>query len=295
MLNELPKEVVKPLNTVQDSHSAVCLPPVDAATAVSLIGIGNSNNVKTDVITDPVNGSPEARSREGSMVQGTENRTWSEVKSQARALAVSIEGNSVNLGAYVKLIREYDARTILAAVIATLMRKHFADSRGPLRRPGGYFTRRCQEFQGNCIPADVATWVERCGHLSFQAIEEMLEAAARVHPRMDDHPLAHSQPEVPGAITTLIYPPTQGDWMSSSEANALAERICKEDPSVVIRQIQHVYLEAGEAYVIETVIDGVPYVFPSIGDWEDYRSRLLVIMGMDTSPVAEKGWKAWKA
>jgi hypothetical protein len=183
------EEAVNPLNTVEDPRSFVCQHPADAATVVSVIGIGNSNNFKTDVITDPVTGSQEAlRSREGSMAHESENRSWPAVKNQARALAVCIEGHSTNLGAFVKLVRECEARTILAAVIATLIREHIPCGRGPLKRPGGFFTRRCQQFQRDDIPSEVALWVERCGHLSYQEIDAALEAAARVHSQMDDHP-----------------------------------------------------------------------------------------------------------
>lgn len=296
LANESFKLAAGPLNTVQDARSAACQRPADAATALSVNGIGNSNNFKTDIITDPVIGSLgviAGRSQEGSMAQEPENRSWTAVKSQAKALAMFIEGCSVNLGAYIKLIREYDERTILAGVIATLMRKHFPCGRGPLKRPGGFFTRRCQEFQRDGIPSEVAAWVERCGHLPYREIDAALEAAARVHRRMGDRPPAHSQHEAPGAITTPIYPPGRGDWMSRTEADALCVRISKEDLSVSVRRIQHVDLETGEVHVVEVVIDGVPYVFASACDWEDYRSRLRAIEETDKGPEPEEGWGVW--
>jgi hypothetical protein len=93
---------------------------------------------------------------------------------------------------------------------------------------------------------------------------------------VDDSP-AYSQPVAPGATSTPIYPPGRGDWMSRTEADALAERISKEDPSVGVRQIQHVDLETGEVHVVEVVVHGVPYVFSSVQDWEDYQSQMRLI------------------
>jgi hypothetical protein len=296
LANESCKLAAGPLNTVQDARSAACQRPANAATALSVNGIGNSNNFKTDIITDPVIeslGVIAGRSREGSMAQEPENRSWTAVKSQAKALAMFIEECSVNLGAYIKLIREYDGRTILAGVIATLMRKHFPCGRGPLKRPGGFFTRRCQEFQRDGIPSEVAAWIERCGHLSYQEIDAALEAASRVRPRMDDCPPVRLQSVVPDAIPTPIYPPGQGDWMSRTEAGALEERISKEDQSVGVKQIQRVCLAAGEVYVVEVVVDGVPYVFASECDWENYRSRLRAIEEADKCPEPEEGWGVW--
>jgi hypothetical protein len=56
-----------------------------------------------------------------------------------------------------------------------------------------------------------------------------------------------------------------------------------------------VYLETGEFHVVEVVVDGVPYVFASAYEWEDYRSRLRAIVETDSLPTPEKGWEAWNA
>jgi hypothetical protein len=258
---------------------------VDATSVESANGIGNN------IITDPVIGSQEVgagRSPKGPIAR--EPESWPAVKSQARALAVFIEGHSANLGAYIKLVRECDAQTILAAVIATLIRKHFPDGRGPLRRPGGYFTRRCQQFQCGSVSAEVAAWVERCGHLPYLEIDGALEAASRVRPRMGDHPPAHLQSTMPDEIPPPIYPPGRGGWMNRSEAEELVGRISREDPTVVVKQIQRVYLAAGEVHVVEVVIDCIPYAFSSARDWEDYRSRLRAIEEMGALRNPGKGW-----
>ncbi len=262
---------------------------VDATPLGSDNGIGSTNiNTITDGMTDPVIGAQEVcagRSPKGSIARQPES--WPGVKNQARALADCIEGHSTNLGAYIKLVRECDAQTILAAVVATLMRKHFPAGRGPLRRPGGYFTRRCQEFRDGRIPAEVAAWVERCGHLSYLEIDGVLEAASRLRPRIDD--FTPGQSTMPDEIPTPIYPPGQGGWMNRSEAEELVERVSSEDPTVGIKQIQRVYLDVGEAHVVEVVIDCLPYAFSSVRDWEDYRSRLNSIEETGV-PHPRKGW-----
>ncbi len=182
------------------------------------------------------------------------------VRQQARVLARLIEGKEENIGAYIILLRKHDPHTLRAAVIATLQRKHFPLGKGGLKKPGGYFTRRVQQFQ-QAIPEQIMALVQVYAQTSYEGIDAAMATQARIQaPR-----------GFPPAAPARVVRQKRGTPMDQATAEALARRIPLEDPYVQVRGVSQV--QEG-SYVVEVLIDPVVYRFSSIETWETYHAQM---------------------
>jgi hypothetical protein len=151
-----------------------------------------------------------------------------------------------------------------AALIATLIRKHFPQGKRPLERPGGYFTRRCQEYEETGIPVEFAELVTQCAQMSYSELEEVVK-------RTYQHLASMAQRSFSRPTESSLFKPKRGHFMDQATAEALARRIPLEDPYVQVRGVNR----AQEGiYVVEVFIDPVEYRFGSIEDWEAYHAQM---------------------
>jgi hypothetical protein len=182
---------------------------------------------------------------------------------QAKALAKLVEGNEENVGAYIALIQQYDPRTLRAAVIATLLRKHWPQGRGILRKPGGYYTRRVQQFQ-HTIPEPILSLLQTYELASYEEIDAALGAQARMQAARRESATSARQ----GTIR-----PKRGAPMCQATAEMLARRIPQEDSSV---QVRGLYEEDG-IYAVRVYIAPVEHLFASIEDWGCYHAQMQLL------------------
>jgi len=179
---------------------------------------------------------------------------------QAKTLALLIEGDEGNLGAYIALIKQHQPRILRAAVIATLLRKYWPEGKGVLMKPGGYYTRRVQQFQ-HVIPEPILSLLRTYEQASYEEIDTAMSTQA--------YEQAPSQepgtPARQGAIR-----PERGAPMNKATAEALALRITQEDSYV---QVRDVCKEEG-IYAVKVYIAPLEHLFASVEDWEHYHDQM---------------------
>jgi hypothetical protein len=183
--------------------------------------------------------------------------------SQAKTLAQLIEGSEENLGAYITLVKQHQPQTLRAAVIATLLRKHWPQGKGVLRKPGGYYTRRVQQFQ-HAIPEPILSLLQTYKQVSYEEIDAALGTQAHMQ-------AARQEPGIPVRQGTIR--PKRGIPMSKARAEVLARRIPLEDSSV---QVRGLYEEDG-IYAVRVYIAPVEHLFASIEDWEYYHAQMQLL------------------
>ncbi len=202
------------------------------------------------------------------------------VLTQARELAAFVEGHTSNLGAYVKIIRDYSLQNRLAALIALLVRKHFPQGRGPLTRPGGFFTRRCQQYKTDGTPDEFADLVAHCTHRSYGEIEEMVKTSFQHLASQDQRSLDRHPEAVP-------LKPRRGSAMDKATAQALAQRISEEDSYVQVKGVREASVGEERSYVVEVFIAPLDCSFASVEEWEDYYAQIQSLL--DQEGVLEPG------
>lgn len=187
------------------------------------------------------------------------------IRQHALALAKLIEGSEENIGAYVQLCRKYDLQAIKAGVIATLLRKHYPEGKGALKRPGGYYTRQVQRFQA-ALPEQMAELLEIYSQASYEEIEAALEKQAQAQ-------AVHQRPGVfgPSLATSRIRP---GQPMDEGMATKLAERIAAEDPDV---QVKGICKMRDGMYAVKVYIDPVEHDYCTIEEWNIYHAQMQAI------------------
>ncbi len=104
----------------------------------------------------------------------TDGLSTREILGQATNLAWLVEEKTDSVGAFVRLLKLYTPQIVKAAFVATLIRKYFPDGLGTLERPGGYFTRRCEEYEKTSIPESLLTSLHVYEALSYREIEQIL-------------------------------------------------------------------------------------------------------------------------
>lgn len=186
------------------------------------------------------------------------------ILAQTTKLAMFIEGDAKNERAYIKLIKNHPEQRRLAALIATLIRKHYPQGKGPLDRPGGYFTRRCQEYEETGIPDEFSELMTCCDQMPYRELEEEVKRAFQHLASITHRSLSRS-------TESSLFKPKRGPVMDQATAEALARRIPLEDPYVQVRGVSRA--QEG-SYVVEVFIDPVEYRFGSIEDWEAYHAQM---------------------
>ena len=232
-----------------------------------LNGNGNGENtiniLSLAVDTDPVPVPPVKAGGKRQRSPMSRQSTRTTLINQARSLAKLIEGNEENVGAYIALIQQHDPRTLRAAVIATLLRKHWPQGRGVLRKPGGYYTRRVQQFQ-HAIPEPILSLLQTYEQVSYEEIDAALGTQAHMQ-------AARQEPGIPARQGTIR--PKRGIPMSKATAEMLARRIPLEDSSVQVRGLY----EEGGIYAVRAYIAPVEHLFASIEDWECYHAQMQLL------------------
>jgi len=232
-------------------------------------GENNINNIYLSVDTDsvPVPVRTKLRTKRSN---GKRQRSpmpcrfaHSSLFNQARALAEVIEGNEENVGAYIALIKQHQPRTLRAAVIATFLRKHWPQGKGMLRRPGGYYTRRVQQFQ-HAIPEPILSLLDTYEQASYEEIDAAMGAQARTQ-------AARQEPGTSARQGTIR--PKSGAPMSKATAEALALRITQEDSYVQVRGV----CEEEGVYAVRVYIAPVEHLFAAIEDWECYHAQMHLL------------------
>ena len=232
-------------------------------------GIGNGNNSTRKCNTNISVPDPDLLASTSEVEKHTPNVSLPiahpELRHQALAIAMLIEGSEKNIGAYVQLLRKYDLKAIKAGVIDTLHRKHFPEGWQALRQPGGYFTTQVKKYQA-ALPEQMAEILETYAGASYEEIEAALEQQAQ----------AQAMQQKPGAFgpSHASSRPRKGQPMDEGMATRLAERIAAEDPYV---QVKGIYKMQDGTYGVNVYIDPVEHDFVSIEDWETYRTQLQTL------------------
>jgi hypothetical protein len=234
-------------------------------------GIGNNINISItslpDSITDPSAGNQQA------MMPVDSPLPHPLVVSQARELAIFLEGKADegNLGGYITLIRGYPPPIRMAALIATLERKHYPQGKGLLKKPGGYFTRRCQEYLPNSIPDQFADLVTRCMHRPYDEVEAIVKTSLRPLGSRNRYSFREADESTP-------LKPTRGAYMDKTTADALAIRISQEADYAKVKSLRKVCHAEGEAvYVVEVSIGSMDCVFASFQEWEHHHAQVQAL------------------
>jgi hypothetical protein len=97
----------------------------------------------------------------------------------ARWLAEQFERDQTAFRKYLKLFEQApgiarDPHVLAAAFFCTMVRLH-RDGWNITARPGGFFTKRCREYDAG-VPDEVEGWISRYGHLSLDALLSTLQA-----------------------------------------------------------------------------------------------------------------------
>jgi hypothetical protein len=190
--------------------------------------------------------------------------THPSMRQQARSLALLIEGNEENVGAYIALCKAHEPQTLRAAVIATLLRKHFPGGQGALKKPGGYFTRRVQQFR-HTLPEQILVLAEAYAKASYEEIDVALGAQAH----------EHTQQQLAGPVQNRdMSLPWRGEPMDRVAAEALSRRIAQEDTYV---QVAGTCRMPGDRYAVKVFIGQLEHCFCSAEDWVDYHTEMQTI------------------
>lgn len=232
---------------------------------LSLNGIGNGEcNINFISLSHP-DSVPDPVKADGKRRQSPQPYQLAHAKliHQAKALAKLIEGSEENVGAYIVLIKQHHPRTLRAAVIATLQRKHCQEGRGALKKPGGYYTRQVQKYQ-HAIPQPMMTLVQTYEQASYEEIDAAFATQAHMQPVKQG--LASSAQQ--GTIR-----PKRGARLCKATAEALALRIPQEDSSVEVRGLR----EEEGTYGVRVFIAPVEHLFASVEDWECYHAQMQML------------------
>jgi hypothetical protein len=97
----------------------------------------------------------------------------------ARWLAEQFEQDQTAFRKYLKLFEQApgiarDPHVLAAAFFCTMVRL-YRDGWNITARPGGFFTKRCREYDAG-VPDEVESWISRYGHLSLDALLSTLQA-----------------------------------------------------------------------------------------------------------------------
>lgn len=190
--------------------------------------------------------------------------THPSMRQQARSLALLIEGNEENVGAYIALCKAHEPQTLRAAVIATLLRKHFPGGKGALKKPGGYFTRRVQQFR-HTIPEQILVLAEAYAKASYEEIDVALGAQAHEHTQQQLAATAQNRD---------MSLPWRGEPMDRVAAETLSRRIAQEDTYI---QIVGICRMPGDRYAVKVFIGQLEHCFCSAEDWVDYHTEMQTI------------------
>jgi len=240
---------------------------VDSLIAMSVIGNGIGNkNYKYMSLPDSVIVPPVADERR--MPRVDSSLPHPVVVSQARQLALFVEGDErKDRGAFIKLIKNFSPRVRIAALLATMVRKHYPQGMGALRKPGGYYTQRCKEFQAYGVPNELVGLIGRCIDLPYCEVEGIVKASFR-HLESRNRGLHHENDE------TEAIKPKRGIPMDKTTADALAVRISQEGPYAQVKGVQDVRHAEGIAYVVQVTIGRVDWDFASVEDWEYHHAQV---------------------
>ena len=243
------------------------LQQVDSQGATSFIGNGIGNkNYKYMSLPDPVIVPPVAD--ELRMPRVDSPLPHHIVVSQARQLALFVEGDErKDQGAFIKLVKDFSPRVRMAALLATMVRKHYPQGKDALRKPGGYYTQRCKEFQAYGVPNELVGLVGRCIDLPYCEVEGLVKASFR-HLESRNRGLHHEDDE------TAAIKPKRGIPMDKTTADALAVRISQEGPYAQVKGVQDVRHAEGIAYVVQVTIGRADWDFASVEDWEYHHAQV---------------------
>jgi hypothetical protein len=159
---------------------------------------------------------------------------------------------------YENLLAQFDPEIVAAAMISTFLRKVEESRRGPLERPGGYFTKRCREYAANGIPAQILALFDPCQNLPLPEIERYLQVKESQVGGVRQEGLPADE-EVP----ILGRPLSTRD-----EADRLGRQIVADDSSVTIKQVREVKRGAEVIYVVDILLEGQRCTMASREDWE---------------------------
>ena len=244
---------------------------VDSAKPLPLrIDNGKKNNNKRSATDSVIVIDSPAQIEKSTAIVSSAPSSQSEIPVQAAKLALFVEGMDNNLGAYINLIKNHPEQRRRAALIATLIRKHYPQGKRPLDRPGGYLTACCKEYAKAGIPNEFAELVTQCIHLSYSELEEVVK-------RTYQHLASMSQCSPSGSTETSLFKPKKGPAMDKDAAETLARRIPQEDSYVQVKGVWEVCHGEGKAYVVGVMIPPLAYVFSSSQDWEDYHAHMQTI------------------
>jgi hypothetical protein len=207
------------------------------------------------------------------------------IRDQAIALAALIEGKVDNFPAFITLLKKYDSQIVSAAIVATLVRKHFPGGMGPLKKPGGYCTRRCQEYAQTAIPDEVMALLHAHESFSYQEIDGLLSQQAQEQKARSSSALSLIPSESLADDAQGLPAPKRGTWMDRQTAEVLAARIPLDAPSAEVAGIRDVRRGEVVISVVDASVEGVPWTIPSLEDWLDH---IVAIRELEAS-LAQSG------
>ncbi len=244
--------------------------PVDSLSIVSINGSKLSLINKTNSDTDSTDTPAKQKRQSGEQIPSpTDVLSRREICGQATALAQVVEGKTDNVGAFIKLLRLHTPHVVRAACIATLVRKYFPEGLGSLQRPGGYFTRRCEEYEKTSIPESMLTSVRVYEALSYKEIEQILWRQAQEQKIRHKH-RSYIAPQEGDVDCTSLPHPRRGAWMTRPTAEALVVRISHDKPQATTVGIRDVQQGSNVISVVDVRIEEVIWTITSQEDWFDY-------------------------
>ena len=240
-----------------------------AVTPPSIIDIvsNNKNNSSRKDDSD-IDVPAPAKSQDSTGETGNEHASAEQI-SEAKALAMYLDGSPRNVGSFVNRLKQNHV-AVRASVIEVLVRTHYPDYRGKPKNRGACFNTSFKVYAqpGTTIPPAVQRWLAT--DLSWTEIDQALAKEAQERAALPVPSISSAERE----RSELVLQPAQKTWMDLAEAEFL------------VRQIEQVAVNEGYMLTVQAVEDhGIAIVK---GIW-DMRS-----LGGTRMPLQYKNPGAWE-
>lgn len=211
--------------------------------------------------------------------------TLREPQRVAEFLAEQLEGDRRVYPKYQKLFHVQEKQTrdphvVAAAFICTMVR-WYRDQWNISNRPGGFFTKRCREYDAG-VPEEVEEWITSYGQLSSAALLEALTKRERLGrvpvPAVSVQPPSYQKPAPrpllpPLALSPKLHVEPARMVMSKSEAQALVQAVLHDHRTQLFRtQCLRIGKEASRyAVLVDASVPGGPphqTVVYSCAEWQ---------------------------
>jgi hypothetical protein len=255
----------------------------DSSSHVSINGIGHflsgiyTDSDPNDIFPTGQNSYTVTKTPSPTHILSTRN-----LRGLATALAWIVEGKTENVGAFVTLLKQYDPQVLLAAVIATLARKHAPCGMRPLDRPGGFCTKRCKEYQQTGIPDEIMAFMDSHQLLTYQEIDHLLYQQAQEQKIRNKRVPYTALLKGTADDRQHLPPPNRGTWMNRQIAEALALRIPQEAPDAKIVGVRDIQQGLNRVSVVDVQIAGALWPITSQEDWLDYIATICQLETLST-------------